>query len=560
MLKARLHKKQALIIFSILALILGSATILACRSLDAYRSFFGMYHDDGIYLVTAKSLAENLGYRIISLPGSPFETKYPIGFPFLLSLAWRLFPNFPQNLNVLLPLQVVTSFAAVVVAVCYLVKTGKVTIALAAVILPACLFNYHFLDFAPMIMSDMPFALFSFLALWATERFSASKNKSPSAPIALGLLLASCATLRLQGIVVILSSIVFLVIRRKLAAAATILGIATVSLAPQLIWQAEARAEIAPYLSFYTNYVAHAYSTLPDLRLLVREAQSCFYWSVLMQVNTYLPFLQNIEYESLSPKQLELIYRVIYPLLILPLLIGLVVGVRRGSLPAIYLLLHAISLTVWPVRLEWRHIFTVLPLSYFLFFLGSRAIAKRLKRAARARRSLFQNLCAALSLGFSAYLIAGATGESLQYVGEYQHLVVSPTVVINLSVMAHDSSQTFSWIRSNTPEQAVFISNNDPSFFLYTSRKALLPSPLEIWRFVKMRLVDAQSLLSAIQFGKADYVLAEPTFRGSGMSMDQTDQAVESLRKRFPGAVKTVFKSSNGLMRIYEIKRELLPK
>ena len=37
---------------------------------------------------TARSLAEGHGYRIISLPGSPPQTKYPILFPHLLSLPW----------------------------------------------------------------------------------------------------------------------------------------------------------------------------------------------------------------------------------------------------------------------------------------------------------------------------------------------------------------------------------------------------------------------------------------------------------------------------------------
>jgi hypothetical protein len=41
----------------------------------------GINHDDGIYLVTAKALAEWEGYRIISLPTNPPQTKYPILFP-----------------------------------------------------------------------------------------------------------------------------------------------------------------------------------------------------------------------------------------------------------------------------------------------------------------------------------------------------------------------------------------------------------------------------------------------------------------------------------------------
>ena len=58
----------------------------------------GTFHDDGVYLVTAKALAEGQGYRIISLPSEPPQTKYPILFPWLVSLVWHLNPSFPANL------------------------------------------------------------------------------------------------------------------------------------------------------------------------------------------------------------------------------------------------------------------------------------------------------------------------------------------------------------------------------------------------------------------------------------------------------------------------------
>ena len=38
---------------------------------------FGHLHDDSIYFVAAKSIADGSGYRILSLPDEPFQTKYP---------------------------------------------------------------------------------------------------------------------------------------------------------------------------------------------------------------------------------------------------------------------------------------------------------------------------------------------------------------------------------------------------------------------------------------------------------------------------------------------------
>ena len=48
---------------------------------------FGDLHDDSLYYVSAKSLADGGGYRIESLPGEPAQTKYPPLYPLLLSLA-----------------------------------------------------------------------------------------------------------------------------------------------------------------------------------------------------------------------------------------------------------------------------------------------------------------------------------------------------------------------------------------------------------------------------------------------------------------------------------------
>src|SRR6266478_423278 len=62
---------------------------------------FGYYHDDSLYLVSAKALATAQGYRVISLPGNPVQTKSPPAYPFLLSLAWRAYPSFPGNVRVM---------------------------------------------------------------------------------------------------------------------------------------------------------------------------------------------------------------------------------------------------------------------------------------------------------------------------------------------------------------------------------------------------------------------------------------------------------------------------
>jgi len=58
----------------------------------------GFYHDDSIYWVSGRSLAMGDGFRIGSLPGQPYQTKYPPIYPALLAGIWKINPQFPSNL------------------------------------------------------------------------------------------------------------------------------------------------------------------------------------------------------------------------------------------------------------------------------------------------------------------------------------------------------------------------------------------------------------------------------------------------------------------------------
>src|SRR4030088_943481 len=60
----------------------------------------GFYHDDSLYFVSGKSLAGGNGFLFASLPGEPFQTKYPPLYAALLSMVWRIDPSFPSNLPI----------------------------------------------------------------------------------------------------------------------------------------------------------------------------------------------------------------------------------------------------------------------------------------------------------------------------------------------------------------------------------------------------------------------------------------------------------------------------
>jgi len=67
----------------------GATVVLWTVSLLLPRDFLvGQFVDDAHYAVLAKAVREGRGYHTINLPDAPAETKYPPGFPLLLSALW----------------------------------------------------------------------------------------------------------------------------------------------------------------------------------------------------------------------------------------------------------------------------------------------------------------------------------------------------------------------------------------------------------------------------------------------------------------------------------------
>src|ERR1700689_5395483 len=54
--------------------------------------------DDAPLFTSAKGLADGEGFRILSLPEQPAQTKYPVLYALYLSLVWKMNPHFPENL------------------------------------------------------------------------------------------------------------------------------------------------------------------------------------------------------------------------------------------------------------------------------------------------------------------------------------------------------------------------------------------------------------------------------------------------------------------------------
>jgi hypothetical protein len=175
--------------------------LMAAGSAQMVVGVGGIYHDDGVYISTAKALAEGQGYRLINLPDAPVQTKYPLLYPVLLALIWKLWPAFPDNLLAMQWLTLLLGAVTVGLAYLYMVRGKYFSPGVGVAATLCCITAPFFLFFCTMALSEIPFALLMILAMWGLDKALALPTGGRSAQLVLGCLLALPFLTRPIGIV-----------------------------------------------------------------------------------------------------------------------------------------------------------------------------------------------------------------------------------------------------------------------------------------------------------------------------------------------------------------------
>ena len=215
----------------------------------------GVFYDDGIYVVGAKALAEGQGYRNIHLPGAPAIVHYPFLYPAALSLLWRLWPAFPDNVALFALLDAAAfAFAAWLVA----------RHALSHFDLPPWLvyaaLGIGFTAFPLLTIVGLRLSEAMFLALTAGAIAAADGDGTPVKRGAAAGLLAGLAMLaRSIGVAVAAGVVIGLWARRERRAATIAAIVAALSAVPWMWWVVRhAREADGAILGNYGTYVSEA--------------------------------------------------------------------------------------------------------------------------------------------------------------------------------------------------------------------------------------------------------------------------------------------------------------
>jgi 4-amino-4-deoxy-L-arabinose transferase-like glycosyltransferase len=220
--------------FTAIVVVIGLVVGLAAFW-GANKQALGLFHDDGVYTVVAKSLYQGDGYRIISLPSTPPQTKYPFLYSYLLSWVWAVNPTFPDNIIFLKALNIVILIAIFIVSVAYYRRRfpdSRLGALLFGVIICTNPIIFTFTDY---VVSDLLFVLLSLVALYVSCA-PANSGGRPSQTTTLALVTGLACLTRLAAAPLVFAGAVQAFVARSWRGAVHFTGLTLLIGVPWVLW------------------------------------------------------------------------------------------------------------------------------------------------------------------------------------------------------------------------------------------------------------------------------------------------------------------------------------
>ena len=554
-----------ILVILIILIFLVYSSVLSPRS-------FGYYNDDAIYLSTAKALATGHGYRLIDLPYVPAQTKYPPLFPFLLSLIWRLRPDFPANLTALMMVSVSASLLTAAFTWVYMTRYRYTTGWWALVIVGLAAINLNTVEFSVGVFSEMVYTMFAVVALVLAEHYE-EVDRSTALTILLGTLLGLAMGFafltRVAGITLLIAVGFYFLLRGRLKRAVIPLGVACAFVLAWGAWTHYNKTTfVEPNAVFHTDYLRYSYN-------LVREASVATHRPMLIAgarmvarnllhlVGYWIPAETLGSFTDWLPAMTKhfqpLLLRVVFILCLL--LIG--VGMRKDRIPRlrllpIYVVLYVGLHLTLPYHFNTydRYLAPILPFTILYLIKGASEVV-RTGRSSRAGVTLPGVVAAGsrTSRGLRV-LRLGVAVPVLLFVAAFGVVSYSAGVrdtlknwKANAITRNSEDAPAIQWLIANTPVTAVIATVQHPMYYMYTGRKATLcfategpPQPTEAWQI--------QQLLQIIKASKVDYLVLTASDIASQAGDVDYDRVTDQLEDS--DAIRLVFESPGEKAWIYQ--------
>ena len=406
---------------------------------------FGVLQDDGMYLIDGKALAEGAGYRILSLPAQPYDTRYPPLYPLYLSLAWLAAPSYPATLAVAVILSWVC--LPVVLLLGYWWCVGqRLSVPITWLTLGLFALNPYVLFFVSNLGSEMMFMVFLFGALLAAER------EGWRWALFAGAVAGAAYLTRTSGIALLPAAIVYHCSKKHARGALHF----TLGVLPAVAgWAVWSRLHAAPWHDVvtlcYTNYLGYYFTNVGWDNIghvLARNS------GALLEAMGSLVFPQMME---------GWLAKVILWPLALVTIVGCVRMVWQGyaRLYALFALVSVAMLLVWHYQPNQRFILPLAPLLLAGFGFAMVELAAWVQQ--QDRGLAVRGLAMVLAL----VLTGGLVLQICMDVG------VLPQLARNDRANARAYRSMYAWIAQNLPAGANVLWQDDTALYLATGRHSV---------------------------------------------------------------------------------------
>ena len=522
--------------FRFLVVLLGAGFLLHLGLVSSER--FGGYYDDTIYVTAAKSLATGEGYRIISLPQPVAQTLIPPVYPLVLSIIWRVYPGFPENLVWMMLLTVALMMGFGLMTWWYLVMNRYATRWQALVVVTLTIINWRMMSLGTSIISEVLFALLSVAALHLAEKYEKEKSILRTGAV--------------MGLIAALA--VYYLYRRRWKKMLVSVSIALLFVVGWFGWcYLNGNTGGGEHASYYAGYARGISDTVARLQTLDGGSKLTVYLKIIetnaMGLIVVWAPLQSLGLRATLPTPL------LVPLILLVLTLlfaGFVREIRSGvRLLEIYCVCHLCLHIIVPSHSYERYIMPIVPFLLFFLVRELSVLFSTLRTSLISHQSALAK-APALVIGI---VVIGFAGVALlsNWTGIYRALT-DPKPGGGFK----QDAQTFEWIKANTEAASVLICFGDLKYFLYTGRKTVRSIPVNVLDLTvyQAKEPDPDELttmfLNIVDENRGNYVVLTPNdFREQAPAYGA---GVEAYITAHPEQFVPVFQSEDGSNRVYQIR------
>ncbi|MEO5814901.1 MAG: hypothetical protein ABIT20_06440 [Gemmatimonadaceae bacterium] len=420
----------------------------------------GVFHDDAMYVILARSLATGEGYRYLNLPGAPVATHFPPGYPALLALVWRFAPVFPANVTIFKLLNAVFLGASAIL-IAQLVRERFVSKAWAMGVGVITAVSVPLLVLVTMLLSESLFLTLLLASLLLGERLI---DAAPNVRRALGLgVLVGCLTLvRTHGVVLVPAVVLPLLLQRRWREAVVFAVSAVVVIAPWQLWSgSHADTLPAPLEGNYGSYIGWWFRGYHEMGPSM----------IFETLKRTVPETSSMMTALFSPAGGATAHALTLVALTALGAFGAFALVRRAPVTLIFLLAYSAIVLVWPFQPS-RFVWGVWPL---VLFVMAAAGSSRWRRPVRL---LLGGLLLWVGAGYAAYEVRAARGgwwASISRAGDNR------------------ISAALAWTSANTSPADVVAADDEGAVFLYTGRKAVPVASFTTAHYLRVRSAELEA-------------------------------------------------------------------